>query len=84
VRTPDRYIDKVERGADPVGGSEELSHAAQAHEALVLALRTADGVPAEHLPDAPDLAGLVRRSDRRAVLTPRGRLMANAVAMHLI
>ena len=48
-----------------------------------LGLRTADGVGEEALPDAPELDGLVRRRGGRAVLTQRGRLLANAVTMYL-
>ena len=40
-------------------------------------------MPADALPDHPDLAGLVDRAEGRAVLTVRGRLLANAVTAHL-
>jgi len=36
------------------------------------------------VPDHPDLVGLVDRSTGRAVLTVRGRLLANAVTTRLL
>ena len=52
-------------------------------EGLALGLRTSTGVPLDALPDHPDLDGLVDRSSGRAVLTVRGRLLANAVTGYL-
>lgn len=83
VRTPERYVAAVIAGRSPVAGEEKLDDARRAFEALVLALRTADGVPAESVPDDPDLRGLVSRRCGRAVLTVRGRLLADAVARRL-
>jgi ribosomal protein S19E (S16A) len=51
---------------------------------LALGLRTPAGVPSDTLPDDLDGAGLVERSDGRAVLTVRGRLMADAVTTRLM
>lgn len=87
VRTPDRYIEKVSFGTSPVSASERLDPAARALEALQLALRTREGVPAGSFSDA-DLAdlvagGLVDVQDSTARLSVRGRLMANAVT-HLL
>jgi hypothetical protein len=53
-------------------------------ESLQLALRTADGVPTETLPDDPALDGLVDRDGGRARLTVKGRLLANEVAVRLL
>ena len=87
VRTPDRYIDKISSGTSPVSASEQLDPAARALEALQLALRTSDGVPAGSFPDADltDLVagGLVDVQDSTARLSVRGRLVANAVT-HLL
>jgi len=47
-------------------------------------LRTPAGVPLGALPEDPDLEGLVDRSTGRAVLTVRGRLLANAVTRRLV
>jgi len=84
VRTPERYIDSVEAGDSPEAGSEELDDDGRALEGLQLALRTADGVPADALPSDDDLRDLVSvRDDGRVVLTIRGRLLANEVALRL-
>jgi putative oxygen-independent coproporphyrinogen III oxidase len=77
VRTPNRYIDLLGSGASVVAGEEVLTEDQRRFEALALALRTPRGVPEDALPDAPDLAGLVERRGGRAVLTLRGRLLAN-------
>ncbi len=72
-------------GADGslVAGEEVLDAPRRAFEALALGLRTSTGVPLDALPDHPDLEGLVDRSSGRAVLTVRGRLLANAVTGYL-
>ena len=49
-----------------------------------LAMRTPAGVPLDCLPEDPDLEGLVDRTRGRAVLTVRGRLLANAVTARLV
>jgi len=83
VRTPDRYVALVEADASTVAGEEVLDPARRAFEALALGLRTSSGVPLDNLPDHPDLEGLVDRATGRAVLTVRGRLLANAVTGYL-
>jgi len=83
VRTPERYLAAVEAGRSPEGGHEVLSADQRAFEALALGLRTARGVPEDALPEAPELEGLVERRGGRAVLTVRGRLLANAVTAYL-
>ena len=84
VRTPDRYVALVEADDDTTAGEEVLDAGRRRFEALALGLRTSSGVPLEALPDHPDLDGLVDRSSGRAVLTVRGRLLANAVTGHLV
>jgi putative oxygen-independent coproporphyrinogen III oxidase len=82
VRTPERYIARIEAGASPVAGEEVLDGSQRRAERLQLGLRTATGVPAETLP--PDgLDALVERRGDRAVLTVAGRLLANEVALQL-
>lgn len=83
IRTPDRYVAAVRAGRSPTAGEEVLDPARRAFEALALALRTSDGVPAEAVPDDPALQGLVEERDGRAVLTVAGRLLANAVTSRL-
>jgi len=82
VRTPERYLDLVERGESPVGGEEVLDDATRAFERAELALRTRDGVDASLLP-VDELDGLVEVRGDRAVLTRRGRLLANEIALRL-
>jgi len=83
LRTPERYIDAVATGGCTVAGEERLDPATRAREALELSLRTKAGVPAERIRWDDDIAELVEVSDGRAVLTPRGRLLANEVALRL-
>jgi oxygen-independent coproporphyrinogen-3 oxidase len=94
VRTPERYLDAVRRGASPEAGAEVLDGPAAAAERLVLALRTRAGIKLDG-PDA-DLPGvkdgidsllaldLVERRGVTARLTPRGRLLANEAAARLL
>jgi len=83
VRTPDRYVALVGADGDTTAGEEVLDATRRRFEALALGLRTSAGVPLGSLPDHPDLDGLVDRSTGRAVLTVRGRLLANAVTGYL-
>ena len=83
VRTPDRFVALVAADRSTTAGEEVLDTGRRRFEALALALRTSTGVPTEALPDHPDLEGLVARSQGRAVLTVRGRLLANEVTGHL-
>ena len=84
VRTPDRYVAAVEAGRAPVAGEERVEGERYELERLMLSLRTPAGVPESALPDADRLDGLVVRRNGRAVLTVRGRLMANAVSAMLV
>jgi oxygen-independent coproporphyrinogen-3 oxidase len=83
VRTPDRYIDAVEGARSPEGGREVLTPAQREFEALSLSLRMPRGVPWECLEHPEEVAGLVARQDGRAVLTVRGRLLANEVGARI-
>jgi putative oxygen-independent coproporphyrinogen III oxidase len=86
ARTPDRYIGLVEAGRSPEAGREVLTGEQRAFEALSLSLRTPRGVPWESLEDPEALAGpegLVTRVGGRAVLTVRGRLLANEVSTRI-
>ena len=85
VRTPERYIAAIEAGRSPVAAGELLDASARRLEALQLALRTRQGIPADALePTAAErLGGLVERRGHRAVLTRSGRLLANEVALHV-
>ncbi len=84
VRTPERYIEAVEAGRCPEAAGERLDAEERRLEALQLAVRTRGGVPATSLP-VDELDGLVDVDpcEDRAVLTVRGRLLANEVALRL-
>ncbi|HET6772896.1 MAG TPA: radical SAM family heme chaperone HemW [Acidimicrobiales bacterium] len=82
VRTPERYIDAVAAGRSPEAAGERLDGEARRLEALQLAVRTRAGVPAAALPIA-ELGDLVEPAGDRVVLTVRGRLLANEVALRL-
>ncbi len=82
VRTPERYIDAVTAGRSPEAAGERLDPDDRRIEALQLAVRTRSGVPAAALP-VDDLDDLVEVQGDRAVLTVRGRLLANEVALRL-
>ena len=85
VRTPERYIEAVRSGHSPEAASETLGPAERRRERLQLALRTAEGVPTDALADEdrPALEGLVEDRGGRVVLTRRGRLLCNEVALRL-
>jgi putative oxygen-independent coproporphyrinogen III oxidase len=85
VRTPDRYIDLVEAGASPEAGFEQLSETDRAVEGLRLAIRTPAGVPPDAVDDVDWLVsqGLLVPGGAGVVLTPKGRLLANEVAIRL-
>jgi putative oxygen-independent coproporphyrinogen III oxidase len=82
VRTPDRYIDLVAQGASVEAAGEELAAEERRMEGLQLQLRLREGVHREAL-DGDALPGLVELHDDRWTLTRHGRLMANAVSLHL-
>lgn len=85
VRTPERYIAAVRAGRSPEASGETLDADTRRIEGLQLSLRTATGVPADALSDDDRelLDGLVEQRGQRVVLTRRGRLMANEVAIRL-
>jgi putative oxygen-independent coproporphyrinogen III oxidase len=83
MRTPDRYVDAVEAGRSPEAGREELTREQREFEALSLSLRTPRGVPWECLERPDALDGLVEHMGDRAVLTMRGRLLANEVSARI-
>jgi putative oxygen-independent coproporphyrinogen III oxidase len=84
VRTPERFIEAIETGGDPIAGSEVLDESARRFESLTLSLRTPRGIPSEALVDDPALDGLIEHRDGRAVLTVRGRLLANEVCARVL
>jgi putative oxygen-independent coproporphyrinogen III oxidase len=83
VRTPERYIEAIAAGRPAEGGREVLTEEQRAFEALSLSLRTPRGVPWSDLAHDEALAGLIERHGDRAVLTVRGRLLANEVSARI-
>jgi putative oxygen-independent coproporphyrinogen III oxidase len=85
VRTPERYIRCIEEGRPAEAAGETLDGATRRVEGLELALRTRRGVPMAALATGDELVqdGLVQEAGDRAVLTRRGRLLANEVALRL-
>lgn len=83
ISAPERYVEAIGSKRSPVAGDEHLSPAQRKFEALELALRTRDGVPEAALSNDDMLEGLIERRGGRAVLTVRGRLLANEVACRL-
>jgi oxygen-independent coproporphyrinogen-3 oxidase len=82
VRTPDRYIEAIEAGRSPRSGGEVLTTEQRDFEALSLSLRTERGVAwTQQFMTLPD--GLIERREDRAVLTVRGRLLANEVTARI-
>ena len=94
VKHPSRYADLLAAGGSPAAGREELTAPARQTEALMLGIRMRDGLPAAHLPVGVEdkitaqikwglLDGPSWRNGR-AVLTQRGRLLADAVVRDLM
>jgi putative oxygen-independent coproporphyrinogen III oxidase len=83
VRTPDRYVERVARGASPMAGEELLDEATRRFEHDALALRTRRGVPVEAFAALDEIAHLVEVRDGLVTLAPQGRLLANQVIVRL-
>lgn len=89
VKHPTRYAALLETGEPPRADSEVLSAAARRLEEIMLRLRTIDGLPFARLSDAGRFAATRAAADGlleapalaagHAVLTLRGRLLADAV-----
>ena len=94
VKHPARYAALLGAGSSPEAGREELSDAERATERVMLRLRLASGLRLELLDGAGRAAAARAASDGllsgtalgegRAVLTRRGRLLADAVVHALL
>ncbi|MDQ2625320.1 MAG: radical SAM family heme chaperone HemW [Actinomycetota bacterium] len=96
VKHPRAYADRLESGLSPAAGRELLSAEDKRLERALLGVRLAEGLPLSDVGPAgrTAVAGLVadglvdgraavRREDPRAVLTRRGRLLADTVVRAL-
>ncbi len=91
VKHPARYAAVLAAGESPRAGDEELTEDERHTERVMLRLRLAEGLPLDLL-DGPGRAalapavdgGLLHLRGDRAVLTRRGRLLADAVVHALL
>jgi putative oxygen-independent coproporphyrinogen III oxidase len=94
VKHPARYGALLESGESPEAGREELTESERATERVMLRLRLACGLAVELLDDAGRAAAEQAAADRlldpvaltegNAVLTSRGRLLADGVVHRLL
>lgn len=88
VKHPARYAAVLASGASPEADREVLTADEQHVERVMLRLRLASGLPVSLVPaDALDQAaadGLLEIADGHAVLTRRGRLLADGVVQALL
>jgi oxygen-independent coproporphyrinogen-3 oxidase len=94
VKHPARYATLLGDGGSPAAGREELTAEERHEERVMLQVRLAEGLPVRDLDDAGRAAaaraaedGLLAPADLaagRAVLTRRGRLLADAVIRALL
>ena len=91
VKHPTAYADRLARGVSPALAREVLGYRDQRVERVLLEIRLVDGLPVTAL-EATGRAqvarlvadGLVELATERLVLTPRGRLLADAVVRDLV
>jgi putative oxygen-independent coproporphyrinogen III oxidase len=91
VRHPAAYAERIAAGSSPAHGRELLDAETRRVERVLLELRLSGGLPLSVLdgpgrtavPDQVD-RGLVRVAGDRLVLTPDGRLLADAVVRDLL
>jgi oxygen-independent coproporphyrinogen-3 oxidase len=91
VKHPARYAALVAEGVSPGAGREILTERERYVEDVMLRLRLADGLPLASLDDHGRAAaaraagdGLLEVTGGRAILTLRGRLLADAVVRDLL
>lgn len=94
VKHPRAYAGRLESGLSPAAGRETIDADAATLERLMLHVRLAEGMPLDEVPTAArsSVAGLVADglvdgrtllTDRRILLTLRGRLLADLVVRTL-
>ncbi|MBM7772548.1 oxygen-independent coproporphyrinogen-3 oxidase [Actinokineospora baliensis] len=93
VKHPARYTELLANGTSPAAARESLTEADQRLERVLLELRLSEGLPVEALTPAAQAEAHSAAGDGlldptaltsgRCVLTPRGRLLADAVVRRL-
>jgi oxygen-independent coproporphyrinogen-3 oxidase len=87
LRRPEQYLEAVEEGMLPIGGSEDLDDAGRDLEETFLRLRTSEGVPVRTISEAaakPYLErGLLARRNGDLVATEQGMLLLNELVLGL-
>ncbi len=84
LRTPERYIEAVSQGRDPMAAEEFLDPTQRCLEALMGAIRTREGIPWDPGRPVPArLSELVVQEAGRLHLNLGGRLLANEVTEEL-
>ncbi len=90
-RHPQAWIDSLRDGSGPRAGQEVLTGPQRTTEAVMLAIRLAEGFdpealagPATPTVDLIDRGLLERCGERRCRLTRRGRLLADALTLELL
>jgi len=89
VKHPSAYADRLGAGDSPAYARETLDDETRRVERVLLEIRLSAGLPLDVLDDAGRVAAeqmpdLVTQQDDRLVLTPRGRLLADAVVRDLL
>jgi oxygen-independent coproporphyrinogen-3 oxidase len=84
------YAEAILSGASAVGSTETLTPQMKRTERIALALRTRDGIPVRELQAWPAESdeflklGLMMEANGNFVLTPRGKLLADSVAVAFV
>ncbi len=91
VKHPSPYGQRLERGVSPAAAREILGVEDRRVERILLEIRLVDGLPVSTLETAGRShvarlvqEGLVELKTERLVLTPRGRLLADAIVRDLV
>lgn len=79
----DRYVETIDRGESTKAKGERLKSPERSLELLELAMRTRVGIPTHSVEQNVISDGLMVESAGQSVLTLRGRMLANEVAMRL-
>ncbi|HWH32546.1 MAG TPA: radical SAM family heme chaperone HemW [Egibacteraceae bacterium] len=91
VRAPQRWVELVEAGQEPLGGEETLTPAQRREERLLMGLRIAEGVARADVEPIDEAAaealvaqGLLHDDGERIAVTERGRSLTGAIILRLL